>query len=306
MHTLSGASGVAIARLLPHLTSTHVGEAAALVERARQELVLGPSELIAALMFAQPLVKAWPEHWRFAYLIGLDLGMKYLHDGFFIADIREFVVEDFTLAQLKMGESKAFGMVEWSGVHGRFFAFRNALASVAVERPARLPESQYGQLGRSCLLDDDDEDSGVHVLVVTRAEAETDLCEAALTANPEALVSTCSSLQVAVELMKQCYHDGTRVNLLCVDAELLGPAKCTTFESAVLEIIAKSQSFCQQIEPRDVLSNFACKPLVVAISTAVLDMAFPLNAEAESVCDCVMPAHLASTLLRILMDISEV
>mmetsp|Transcript_13048 Transcript_13048/g.32570 ORF Transcript_13048/g.32570 Transcript_13048/m.32570 type:complete len:143 (-) Transcript_13048:692-1120(-) len=95
MHSLSVASGVAIARLLPHPTSSHAGQAATLVERARLGLVLGPSELTAALMFAQPLLKAWPEHWRFAYLIGLNLGVKYLLDGFFINDIRRFVTEEF-------------------------------------------------------------------------------------------------------------------------------------------------------------------------------------------------------------------
>mmetsp|Transcript_13048 Transcript_13048/g.32569 ORF Transcript_13048/g.32569 Transcript_13048/m.32569 type:complete len:221 (-) Transcript_13048:205-867(-) len=209
-----------------------------------------------------------------------------------------------SLVHLKMGEFKAFGIVEWRNLHSRFFSFRNALASVAVECPTRSLEPQHEEIARNCILNEDADDAGVHVLVVTRAEAEQDLCEAALTANPEAVVSSCNSLQDAVELMKQCYKDGTRVNLVCIDAELLGPHKCTTNEEAARKIIAQSQSFCQQIQPRDGF-NFACKPSVVAISTTVSEMVFSLQSKGEIVCDCVMPAHLSSTLLRILMDISE-
>ncbi|KAL1495991.1 hypothetical protein AB1Y20_014628 [Prymnesium parvum] len=268
MHSLSVASGVAIARLLPHPTSARAGQAATLVERARLGLMLGPSELTAALMFAQPLVKAWPEHWWFAYLIGLDLGMKYLHDGFFINDIRRFVTEEFA------------------------------------EDPARSFEPRHPERARVCVLNEFDDDAGVHVLVVSRTETEQDLCEAALTANPEAIVSTCNSLQAAVELMKQCYHDGTQINLICIDAELLQPHNYDTDESAARKIVATSQSFCQQIEPRDV-RNFACKPPVVAISTAVCEVMFSFQSKGEAVCDFVIPAHLASNLLRILMEISE-
>jgi len=175
---------------------------------------------------------------------------------------------------------------------------------VAVEDPARSFEPRHPERARVCVLNEFDDDAGVHVLVVSRTETEQDLCEAALTANPEAIVSTCNSLQAAVELMKQCYHDGTQINLICIDAELLQPHNYDTDESAARKIVATSQSFCQQIEPRDV-RNFACKPPVVAISTAVCEVMFSFQSKGEAVCDFVIPAHLASNLLRILMEISE-
>jgi len=107
---------------------------------------------------------------------------------------------------------------------------------VAVEDPARSFEPRHPERARVCVLNEFDDDAGVHVLVVSRTETEQDLCEAALTANPEAIVSTCNSLQAAVELMKQCYHDGTQINLICIDAELLQPHNYDTDESAARKV----------------------------------------------------------------------
>ena len=63
MHTYSMASGLAIARLVEDAPADLVQEAAAYVERARVNLALDNSALVAALMFAQPLIKMWVPHW---------------------------------------------------------------------------------------------------------------------------------------------------------------------------------------------------------------------------------------------------
>ncbi|KAL1507880.1 hypothetical protein AB1Y20_007487 [Prymnesium parvum] len=301
MHCLSIASGVAIARLLDNPTAAIVKQATMLVDRARVGLVMGPSELTAAMMFAQPLVKAWPQQWVLAYLIGVDLGMKYLHDGFFISDIISFVTDGFSLHQLKRGERQAFGMVEFGNFHKRFFSFRNALASLAVEFPEDVPQSVHVPLN----LVVGEEASSLHVLVVRRAETMCDWCADVQAANSDAIVSTSSSLVDAVRLMHQYYSAGTRVSLICVDSSLLAQNMHATDEPASAEIFARSHRFCQQLEPTDGLSLFACKPFVVAISTAVEEAAFSFSTEGGSACDCVLPAHLTSMLLPTIMDICE-
>jgi len=292
MHSLSIASGVAIARLLDRPTSAMIGTVAALVERARLGLVMGPSELTAAMMFAQPLVKAWPDHWLLAYLIGVDLGMKYLLDGFYVSDIIKFVTDGFTLKQLKQVERQAFSIVEWNQIHKRFFSFRNALASVAVEYASFDPPR--ADLFPSCVLDD--EPSRLHVVAVSRGGRLAALAKAA---DDEARVSTCDSVREATELMRECYREGTRVNLLCVDAALLT-------EGGGAEILEMSQYLAQQLEPKEDLTFFANKPLLVAISTAAEQVSFACSTEAASAWDCVLPARMTSQLLPILMDICEV
>ncbi|KAL1498722.1 hypothetical protein AB1Y20_014032 [Prymnesium parvum] len=299
MHSLSIGSGVAIARLLDRPTAHFVKQAATVVERARVGLVMGPSELTAAMMFAQPLVKAWPQQWVFAYLIGVDLGMKYLQDGFFISDIVSFVTDGFSVQQLKQGERQAFGMVECGNFHKRFFSSRNALASLAVEFPMEVPQSD--QLPLNLVVGE--EDSSLHVLVVSCAETMSDWCADVRAANSDAIVTTCSSLVDAVRLMHQYYRAGTRVSIICVDSVLLAQNMHAADDPASTEIFARSHRFCQQLEPTEGLSFFACKPYVVVISTAVEEAAFSFSKEGGSACDCILPAHLTSKLLPTIMDI---
>ncbi|KAL1496828.1 hypothetical protein AB1Y20_014414 [Prymnesium parvum] len=300
MHSLSVATGVAIARLLDRPNAETTGAVTALVERARLGLVMGPSELTAAMMFAQPLVKAWPEHWLLAYLIGVDLGMKYLHDGFYISDIVMFVTDIFTLKQLKEAERQAFSIAEWSGIHKRFFSFRNALASVAVEYALFAPPRP--DLAPNCVLDD--EHTNVHVLVVSPEESTAGLREQLQAADPEASISTSSSLLDATQVMQQYYHDGTRVNLLCIDSALLLENENTADESA--EIFSRSQCLSQQLEPKEALSFFACKPLLVVISSAAEQVSFACSTERKSSWDCVVPTRMTSQLLPVLLSICEV
>ncbi|KAL1514562.1 hypothetical protein AB1Y20_003657 [Prymnesium parvum] len=290
-----------MARLLGRSTAHFVKQAAEIVERARVGLVMGPSELTAAMMFAQPLMKVWPQQWVFAYLIGVDLGMKHLQDGFFISDIVSFVTDGFSLQELKQAERQAFGMVEFGNFHKRFFSFRNALASLAVEFPMEVPQSIHLQLN----LVVGEEASSPHVLVVSCAETMSDWCADVHAANSDAIVSTSSSLVDALRLMHQYYRAGTRVSLICVDSALLALSMHAADDPASAEIFARSHRFCQQLEPTDNLSFFACKPFVVVISTAVEEAAFSFSTERGSACDCILPARLTSQLLPTIMDICE-
>jgi len=298
MHSLSVATGVAIARLLDRPNAETTGAVTALVERARLGLVMGPSELTAAMMFAQPLVKAWPEHWLLAYLIGVDLGMKYLHDGFYLSDIINFVTDGFTLKQLKQVEHQAFMITEWTGIHLRFFSFRNALASVAAEYALLVPPRP--DISPNCVLED--EHTKLHILVV---ESCCDLRERVRVADAEASISTCSSLVAATQLMRQYYHEGTRVNLLCIDSALLENEHAAD-ESTSMEVFARAQCLPQQLEPKDAFSFFACKPLLVIISTVAEQVTFSCSTQGRSTWDCVVPARMTSQLLPILMSICEV
>ncbi|KAL1515802.1 hypothetical protein AB1Y20_002418 [Prymnesium parvum] len=300
-HSLSIASGVAIARLLDRPISELATKAVMLVESARVGLVMGPSELTAAMLFAQPLMKAWPEQWMFAYLIGVDIGMKYLHDGFFICDIISFVTDAFSLKQLKEGERQALGMVDWSAIQQRLLRFHKALASLAMEFPLVAPTS--GRHPLNLVLAEDH--PNLHVLVVSSAKTVCDLREAVQAANPDATISTSSSLLDAVQLMHQFYRDGTRVNLICIDSALLVLNMLTAIEPGSEEIFAKSQLFCHQLEPKTQLNCFTYKPFIAAISSTVKEVTFGLSTAGGSTCDCIVPACKTSMLLPILMDICE-
>ena len=107
MHTHSMATGLAIARLVNDAPEGLAQEAAEYVERARVKLALDNSAIVAALMFAQPLIKMWVPHWcgarpivlprvqpatrsrdvarprrrKFAYTIGLSIGVKFTTEG---------------------------------------------------------------------------------------------------------------------------------------------------------------------------------------------------------------------------------
>ena len=135
MHPHSLATAVAISRLVEDPPVCIVEEVANFVELARMRLALSISSLAVALMCAQPLLHhpSWQPHWKFAYCVALSLGIKYTIDGFFVGDIIEFVTDEFSLEELKMGEMLAFcfldGLILAQGVR----RFRNALTNVALE-----------------------------------------------------------------------------------------------------------------------------------------------------------------------------
>eukprot|EP00966_Prymnesium_polylepis_P210841 4882672-Prymnesium_polylepis.1 len=80
MHSTSVASACAIERLLDEPPPDLIHDAAQFVQLARERLVLDNSSMAAAIMFAQPLIKLWQPHWKFAYAVGLNMGIKYTTD----------------------------------------------------------------------------------------------------------------------------------------------------------------------------------------------------------------------------------
>jgi len=136
------------------------------------------------------------------------------------------------------------------------------------------------------------------------------------------------SLPDAVQLTHQYYHAGTRVNLICIDSGLLlqsvhtteelGSAEVSAVQVSVMQVgqqltpftsfiqtFARSQRFCQQLEPNAKLKCFAYKPFIAAISATVEEVAFHPSTEGGSVCDCIIPAGKTSLLLPTLMNICE-
>lgn len=140
MHALSIASAIAITRLLPQLSAAEVGR---LVEHARLALALQSTDLIAAMMFAQPLLAKWDD-WTLAYLIGVSLGIKLTTDGFYLSDIITNVTAQFPLQLLRRAECAAVCLVSWTNIEQCFLSFRNALISVAFDY---LPSGLFVPVG---------------------------------------------------------------------------------------------------------------------------------------------------------------
>ena len=125
MHSTSVASARAIERLLDEPPPNLIHEAAQFVQLARERLVLDNSSMAAAIMFAQPLITRWQPHWKFAYVVGLNMGIKYNIDGFYTNDIITHFTDEFTLEELLEGESIAIGIFDWGEMNKRTRSFRN-------------------------------------------------------------------------------------------------------------------------------------------------------------------------------------
>ena len=120
MHALSLASAVAIARLVGGSAIEElIDEAAEYVECARFNLALDNISIVAAMMFAQPLLNLWKPHWKFAYTVGLSMGVKFTTEGFFLADITEHLTDEFPIALLEEGEGTALEIFDWTALSSR-------------------------------------------------------------------------------------------------------------------------------------------------------------------------------------------
>lgn len=181
------ATGVAIARLLSDASPSVVHEAAEFAELARVRLALDNAAMSAAVMFAQPLIKMWQPHWKFAYTIGLSLGVKYTTDGFYVVDIIDHVTKEFSLEFLKEGERLALGMIDWNNMNQCCTTFRNALVSVALELPALPVETTIASEAEAW---GDPSNQELHVLIVDDSETVCKIHKACVLAiRPRATVS---------------------------------------------------------------------------------------------------------------------
>ncbi|KAL3910067.1 MAG: hypothetical protein SGPRY_009196 [Prymnesium sp.] len=131
MHTTCLGSAVAISRLASRRQL--MPEAARFIELVRCKLVVSGTNLILAMVFAQPLILTWRDSWKLAYLIGLSLGMKLTTEGFYLKDMITYVTNEFTFAMLEEAERKALRIVSLRRLEERHQMFRNALMSATFD-----------------------------------------------------------------------------------------------------------------------------------------------------------------------------
>jgi hypothetical protein len=180
VHTLSIATAHAIHRLLDDPSPSLIDEAIELAQRARDSLEMDNTSMCAAMMFAQPLVRQWQPHWRFSYVVGVILGMKYTVDGFFIADVIEHLTQEFPLSTLQAGEVIALKDFDWCDISGRQRSFRNALVNVALERAVELDGNP------------EPSDEDIHVMIVDDSDFVRDIhTQFVRLLRPNARIMTC-------------------------------------------------------------------------------------------------------------------
>ncbi|KAL1527462.1 hypothetical protein AB1Y20_016127 [Prymnesium parvum] len=310
IHTYSLATGVAIARLLEEPSATVADEAAAFAEHARVSLALDNAAMTAAIMFAQPLVKMWQPHWKFAYVIGLCLGVKYTTDGFYIVDILDHVTKEFSLEFLKEGERLALSTVEWTNMSHRSRIFRNALVGVALERPAALLEDPIG----SAPVITPPQHPDVHVLIVDDSKIICRVHKACVLAlRPNATVHTLSSIQSALEYVRESEDRGHNVNLILLDFCLTTPGGADKPEPVFDEILKLPNGFgvtsALDKEPSEVPRDFRYKPFVAMVSCHAESIALRAKKRGEITgngtplgCDALIQKPLTSDSLRVLIE----
>ena len=89
MHTISLATGIAVSRLATGGPAL-IQAASQYAELARVRLMLDVPALAAAMMLTQPLIQIlWGGDWKFAYSVGLILGVKFTTEGFYTSDVIE-------------------------------------------------------------------------------------------------------------------------------------------------------------------------------------------------------------------------
>jgi len=334
MHTISWASGQAIARLMKQ--DELAEEAASYAELARNRLQLDNSMAVAALMFAQPLVTMWEPHWKFAYTIGISLGAKLATEGFYLIDIIERLTSDFPMKALREGERKALEHFNWVNMTDRLLLFRNALVHVAIEEPLPLLEQAHRPIY-------DFSHGEFHALVVD-ASADA-LAHAALIVRtqPDARVHTCSTVDAALAYKRRCDNHGLQINLVLLDldlnehaddenlplTELLegangfdvanamdgidisdGDSSNGSDSGTVLSEASTRLSYEGMRQPR---TDFVFRPFVAMATHRVNELMAHADAEGWShtdssilTCDAVVSKPLDAPLVRVLVESSEI
>jgi hypothetical protein len=190
LHSLSWATGHAISRLVGDPTVALI--AAQYAEQARVRLVLDNACVVAAMMFAQPLLQASPpsaSEWKFAYTVAVALGTKFVSEGFFLCDILDHWTRDFSLDMLQRGEQFGIEIFSWAETAPRMLSFRAALANVALQQsPPPLPLPNHAQ--QLNLAEEDA--TRPHVLLIENSpDAGTLLSGLILQLNPGARIRGC-------------------------------------------------------------------------------------------------------------------
>jgi len=203
---MSAAVGRAIAALVGE-DADILDEAIAFAEEARTSLVMDNAMLAASIMFAQPLLKIWKPHWRFAYAIGISLGSKWVTEGFYLGDVVDQLIPgELNLAMMREGEAAAVDLMCWTDLGSRLRSFRNALHQVAQSEPLQLNEPSA---------------ASIRVLIV---DPSTNACETyremILACQPAARVHVAHSVAHAVTHKRTADSAGEQIELVIVALQL--------------------------------------------------------------------------------------
>lgn len=313
MHNLSKATAKAIGRRLEAIgvivSEAILLEISAFAERARVGLCLDNASVTAAVMFAQPLLDMWGTHWKFAYTVGLCLGVKLTTEGFYIADILEHVTDEFSLEVLKRGERDALAVYDeqlgWSHLNERCRMFRNALVNVALEEPLEPLEPSVADQ-RTLLEHQGLPDAVLHVLIVDDCAITCNLHRSfVLEHRPNAQVQVCTSEPAALSYWRESCDSGNHIQLLLLDLDLRGPIEREGEDSLLAAVMQAPNGFdvaaaLDRFDSPDFTppKDFRFKPLIALVtahSTGVLtspelDMAMDGSIRG---CDILLPKPLS-------------
>jgi len=326
MHNLSRATARALARLLEDEASKvqdgqdevtfDENEIALFVEEARIKLLLDNSMLVAAVMFAQPLVQKWPSNWRFAYAVAVLLGLKFNSDGVYAADIIEHWTDEFSLNALKAGERRALKDYDWGNMEKRARSFRAALLHVALESP--LP----GPFAAQPIVLAGEEPPAIHILVVddstTVLEQHRSLVEYF---SPSAKIHTCGSAAAALEYFRVCEGRGEQIHLVLLDLELneddamvTGAPITSHADQQVLinHILSKTNGFEVANYLEDAETNrtipaidFTFRPLIAMVTShaGLVTATIPQHVDGSvNGCDVLLPKPMTADWARVLVE----
>jgi len=315
MHSHAMATGLAVARLLENPDPGLVVEAAEFAELARVKLALDNAAITSSMMFAQPLIKMWRPHWKFAYTVGLSIGVKFTTEGFYISDIIDHVTDEFTLGCLKEGECLALRLFDWAEIHARFRNFRNALVHVALERPlpaARPPTRMPRVVGEP-------EEPDLHCLIVDDSPFVLQLHRAlVLGLKPNARIHTCTCTADAVRYVKDSNDRGNQIHLILLDLDVSLPT-CEVEGDVVPDldgVFSRPNGFdvAAALDEEDapgcpVPSDFRYKPFVAMVSYLARPVMTRSLADGQMRqdgslmgCDVLLPKPLGVDSMRVLVE----
>jgi len=285
-------------------------------ERARVSLKLDSSILANAVMFAQPLVIQWKPHWKYAYTIGLALAAKLDLDGFFIADIIDYVTDDFPLYILKKGERMAFEQWEKDmqdksfDLRARRLTFRNALVHVALEAPLSGPTAVS-----PARCDDEDAPPPPHVLVVDDSHHARELHRALLlSCSPDAIVKTASSVTEALHICRNRDANEPPLNLILLDLNMTrGDAVTSQLLRDLIADQACGFSMAETLKRAESEEapriDFTSTPLIAMVTTYAGEVIKEVDQRVDGSigpCDVILPKPLTASSVRALVETSVV
>lgn len=311
LHSMSYASATAVARLLTRegvqVSRELFTSIGAFIEKARLNLCLENSALSACIMFVQPLMQVWKQNWKFALTVALSLGTKFVTEGFFLSDITERLTDEFSVTQLRYGESKALEMYDWGWMRERLRSFRNALVTVALEQAS----SKHVYVPSSC-----HEESVLHVLLV---DDDKLICkvhkEYVLSVQPNARIKVCTGAEKATRYWDKCVQRNDLVHLVLLDFNLtdttcnLSSLRTQTWMEAIMtntnglnvsDALGRIDS--DTYEPP---KSLVFKPLIVLITAHAAELLTVVPAHDDAPiksCDIVIPKPLSREMTCVLVE----